>query len=147
MLRRLSWLLSILIYLSVNGQVIALPTHQCDAETMEHSGHFERAEYSVLSEALNNQDASFIAKHSVHHQIKVQGMASSQVDHELKMNNGCYCNDCDHHNSASYNVSFLVTTYNPALIYQIEEDPPIFYQAMTVKSTTLSNLYRPPILA
>jgi hypothetical protein len=136
---RLSWLLLMLIYLSVNGQVAALPSHQSELANTHTS-------VSIYAESHDNHEATFLAKHSVHHQAKVQGISSSLEENNMTLSNCCQCddnNDCSHANNV--NINFLVALNAQLSITQFTEDPPVFRRVSYFKTTLMSNLYRPPI--
>lgn len=128
MLFRMSWVLCMLIYLSINGQVFATPVHLCSA---------------MAQNSVTSMPSSDTLKVHEHHHIEKQ-ISSVDVAIEDKMKN-CECVDCDctANMVAQANSSLVtnidLTVYLPPVGHMIRKSEQNFI------SLAHSNPLRPPI--
>lgn len=133
---RLNWLLYILIYLSVNGQVFAAPIHLCSEMALSSNT------LSTSPKAVNIHEHE---KKSRHHDISEKLSMKHDMNQTIEMDN-CHCIDCDCiQNVTGQSNSSLVqkntlTDFFPTLAkvsVKLKQD---------FISQPHSNLFRPPIV-
>ena len=158
MLTRLNWLLFVLIYLFVNGQVFSVPVHLCESMAMS---------------AVSTMPSSYTLKVHEHDQMMHQSSESPPVhlDHQMAGRSDeipnqqlrkksvntkskphahmkdCTCVDCDctSHSLAQTNASISPSVELNSFI--AVPQLVIAKSAFNFKSLILSNLQRPPIFS
>lgn len=128
---RLSWLLSIFIYLSVNGNLFAVPVHLCQSMAA-----------SVVTSLAPSETLKIHEHHGEHTEQGINNFIEDE--HNMKMDN-CSCVDCDCtiNNIGQVSVSLItqveLTSYIPNIPISITIKEQSFI------SQPQSNPLRPPI--
>jgi len=132
MKNHLNWILLLLIYLSVNGQVFATPVHICQA-------------MAISNQALLSSPTSI--KIHEHHQMNASSVevertsATEQVNSTMK---SCHCVDCDCTDNVIGQANGYLL-YSPLIIASIKTDILLVEGEQHFISQPHPNLFRPPI--
>ena len=128
----MSWLLSIVIYLSVNGQVFSTPIHLCQA----------MAKTSITS--LTSSDTLNIHQH---HQMDEQASLvnnTEKLSEQSSMDN-CQCIECDCTPNMVSQANSSMVSKEELIVFSLNVEHVLIKREITFISQPYSNVYRPPI--
>ncbi|MFT5755791.1 MAG: hypothetical protein ACI9LM_000503 [Alteromonadaceae bacterium] len=140
MLFRMSWLLSLVIYLSVNGQVFTAPIHLCQA----------MANTSISLLVSSDTPSSHQDQHQVHQMDEEAFLVrniknkAENFSEQTSMDN-CQCVDCDCTANIVSQANSAMLSKEALTVFLLHVEGALSKRATTFISQPHSNLYRPPI--
>ncbi len=138
MKKYLDWLLFLLIYLSVNGQVFSTPVHICQAMAANNQSLLSSATAVEIHEhpPMVSVSAPAPTHSTMHH-------ANSTVEVNSSMES-CHCVDCDCTNNMLGQANGYLL-YSPITIVAVKNDSLLVEGEKNFISQPHPNLFRPPI--
>jgi len=132
MKNHLNWILLLLIYLSVNGQVFSMPVHICQAMAANNHSLLASSTAIKIHEHHKMDAVEMSAEHDV---------IADQTNTKMK---SCHCVDCDCTEKAVGQANgFLL--YFPLVTASLKTDILLIEKEQHFISQPHSNLFRPPI--